>query len=53
METETIFSDYRKVGKIIAPFAMSFWQSGIEQMKMTISEIVFNTGLDDSLFVLK
>jgi len=53
VETETIFSDYRKVGKIIAPFSITALQSGIEQMKMTISEIVFNTGLDDSLFVLK
>ncbi len=53
IEAETIISDYRKVGKIMAPFSLTIMQSGVEQMKMTISEIVYNTGIEDSMFVLK
>jgi len=53
VESESILSDYRKVGKTMAPFSITVLQSGVEQMKMTITEIVYNTGLEDSLFVLK
>lgn len=53
IEAETIISDYRKVGKTMAPFSLTIMQSGVEQMKMTITEIVYNTGIEDSMFVLK
>lgn len=53
IESESIMSDYRKVGKTMVPFSISILQSGVEQMKITITEVVYNTGLEDSLFVLK
>jgi len=53
VETEVVFSDYRQVGNTKAAFGMTIYQSGVEYIKMTISEIVYNTGLEDSLFVLK
>jgi len=53
VETETRLTDYRKVGKTIVPFLMSINQAGAEYARMTISEVVYNTGLVDSLFVLK
>jgi outer membrane lipoprotein-sorting protein len=37
----------------MAAFSITVYQGGVEYVKMTISEIVYNTGLDDSLFTLK
>jgi outer membrane lipoprotein-sorting protein len=53
VESEIIFSDYRKVGNTMAAFSMAIYQEGVESIRMTFSEIVYNTGIDDSLFTLK
>lgn len=53
VENEVVFSDYRKVGNTQAAFSITIYQAGAEYMRMTISEITYNNGLDDSLFVLK
>ncbi|MCR4395322.1 MAG: hypothetical protein NUW07_01135 [Candidatus Saccharicenans sp.] len=53
IESETVFGDYRKVDNTMAAFSITVYQGGVEYVKMTISEIVYNTGLDDSLFTLK
>ncbi len=53
IESEQVMSDYRKVDGTMAPFSITVFQGGVEYIRMTISEIVYNTGLDDSLFVLK
>ncbi|MBC7362436.1 MAG: outer membrane lipoprotein-sorting protein [Candidatus Aminicenantes bacterium] len=53
VETDVVFSDYRKVGNTQAAFSMTISQAGAEYIRMIISEIVYNSGLDDSLFVLK
>lgn len=53
IETETIFGDYRKVNNTMTAFSVSIYQGGVELYAMTFSEVVYNTGLDDSLFTLK
>lgn len=53
IEVEQVTSDYRKVGNTMAAFSITTLQGGAEYVRMTINEIVYNTGLDDSLFVLK
>lgn len=53
IESEQVMSDYRKVDGTMAAFSITIFQGGVEYIRMTISEIVYNTGLDDSLFVLK
>ncbi|MDI6697834.1 MAG: outer membrane lipoprotein-sorting protein [Candidatus Saccharicenans sp.] len=53
MESMQVMSDYRKVNGTMVAFSMTIYQSGVESIRMTINEVVYNTGLDDSLFVLK
>ncbi|MDD8019854.1 MAG: hypothetical protein PHU81_01525 [Acidobacteriota bacterium] len=53
VDTETRLTDYRKIGKTMVPFLITVNQAGSEYARMTISEVVHNTGLEDSLFVLK
>lgn len=53
VEAETKLTDYRKVGQTMVPFLMTMNQGGTEYSRMTISEVVYNSGLEDSLFVLK
>jgi hypothetical protein len=50
VEGETILSDYRKVGDLTVFHAMTMFQNGAEFMKMTVTKIVFNSGLEDALF---
>jgi len=53
IEAMQVMGDYRKVNGTMAAFSMTFYQGGVEYIRMTINEVVYNTGLDDSLFVLK
>ncbi len=53
IESWQVMSDYRKVNGTMAAFSMTIYQGGVEYIRMTINEVVYNTGLDDSLFVLK
>lgn len=53
IEAEQVLSDYRKVDGTMAAFSITIFQGGVEYVRMTVSEIVYNTGLEDSLFVLK
>ena len=52
VESETFFSDYKKVGDVLIAHGMSIHQGGSEFLKMTFSHIVHNSGLNDSLFQL-
>lgn len=53
IESETVFGDYRKVNNTMVAFSMTIYQGGVESVSMTFSEVIYNTGLDDSLFTLK
>lgn len=50
VEAETFFSDYKKVDGVMLPHSLTILQDGEEFMKMTITEVTFNSGLEDSLF---
>lgn len=50
VESEIINSDYKKVEGIMMPHSMTIFQDGQEYMKFTITEITFNSDLENSLF---
>lgn len=50
VDIETYYSDYREVGKVVIAHAIRTVQNGVEAQRLTIAEVVRNTGLDDSLF---
>lgn len=47
---ESVVGDYKKVDGILMPHSMTTYRDGQEFMKMTITKIAFNAGLEDSLF---
>jgi outer membrane lipoprotein-sorting protein len=47
---ESTFGDYRKEGDVVIAHSMITNQDGQEFMKMAITKVTFNTGLEDSLF---
>lgn len=49
-EGETLLSDYKKVEGMMVPHTITIYQDGEEYMKITITEVKVNTGLEDSLF---
>jgi outer membrane lipoprotein-sorting protein len=51
-KAETYTTDYKKVGQSMVPHAIRTVLDGTEYLKITITKIVFNTNLDDSLFSL-
>lgn len=50
VEAETIFSEYKKIDGVMVPQKLTIYQDGEEFMTMTITEVKFNTGLEDSFF---
>lgn len=53
IETENIFDDYKKVGDTVIAHSMTIFQSGAEFIRMTYTQVTFNSGLEDSLFQMK
>ena len=52
VEAETFFSDYKKVDGIMVAHTLVSYQEGEEFMTMTITDVKFNSGLEDSLFAM-
>jgi len=52
-EVETFPSDYKKVGDIVIAHSLRTLQDGVEAMRLTFSEVNFNTGLEDAIFQMK
>jgi len=50
VESESITSDYKKVEGVMVPHSITTFQDGQEFMKMTITEITFNSDLEDAFF---
>lgn len=50
VETESFMSDYKKVEGMMIPHSIITFQEGEEFMQITVTEVSFNTGLEDSLF---
>ncbi len=47
---ESILGDFKKVDGIIIAHSMTTYRDGQEFMKMAITKVAFNSGLEDSLF---
>jgi len=50
---ETIFTDYKNIEGILIAHKLVIYQDGSEFMKMEITNVEFNTGLEDSWFKMK
>jgi outer membrane lipoprotein-sorting protein len=50
VESESIMSDYKKVEGFMMPHLITVFQDGQEYMKFTVTEITFNSDLEDSFF---
>jgi outer membrane lipoprotein-sorting protein len=48
--SETTFGDYKKVGDVTMAHSLTTNQDGQEFMRMTITKVTFNSGLEDSFF---
>jgi outer membrane lipoprotein-sorting protein len=53
VEQDVFFSDYRKVDGVLFPHLVTIYQEGEEFGIMTVTEVKFNTGLEDSLFKME
>jgi len=53
VDTEIVFSDYKDVDGMPAPHLVTIYQDGEEFAVMTVSEIKYNSGLEDSLFKME
>ena len=53
VDTEVIFSDYKKVDGFPSPQLVTIYQDGEEFAVMSVSEIKFNSGIEDSLFKME
>ena len=50
VESETFESDFKKVNGMTIAYSITIFQDGEEFMKLTLTDITFNSGLEDSLF---
>jgi len=50
VEQETFESDFKKVNGMTIPYSIIIFQDGEEFMKLTFTEVTYNSGLEDSLF---
>jgi len=48
--SESILGDYKKVGDVIVAHSMTTFQDGQEYVRMTMTKVSFNSGLEDSFF---
>ncbi len=53
VEQETFESDFKKVEGMTIAYSIVIFQDGEEFMKLALSEVTFNTGLEDSLFKME
>ena len=53
VEVETVFTDYKNIEGILVAHMLVTYQDDKEFMKMEITQVEFNTGLDDTWFNLK
>lgn len=53
VETESFTSDYQEVDGMMIAHTMTTYQDGEEFMTMTINEVKFNSGMEDSFFKME
>ncbi len=52
VEEVTVLSDYKKVDGIMTPHTITVLRDGIEFVTLTLTSVEFNTGLEDSFFLM-
>lgn len=52
-DLETIQADYKEVNGLLMAHSTKQIVDGMDYLEITVSEVTFNTGLDDSLFVME
>lgn len=52
-KTEMFITDYKKVDGVMVPHLLKIPDGSGETMKVTVTKVSFNTGLEDSLFKMK
>ncbi len=50
VDIENILSEYKKVGEVMVPFSILVKEEGMEAVRITLIEVEYNKGLEDSLF---
>jgi outer membrane lipoprotein-sorting protein len=50
VQSETTLSDYKTVEGVPVPHSITIYQDGQEFMKMTVTKVTYNSGLEDSFF---
>jgi len=53
VDIETVFTDYKSIDDILIAHTLVTYQDGREFMRRTITKVDFNTGLEDTWFILK
>jgi outer membrane lipoprotein-sorting protein len=53
VETEQVYSDFKKVNGVVMSHSITSYQDGEEYTIITFTEVKFNTGLEDSLFEME
>ncbi len=53
VDGETVMEDYQTTDGIPAPRSLTIYQNGVEFIRIKISSVKFNSGLEDSLFKMK
>jgi len=53
VEAESFMTDYKNVEGTMVPFSITIYQDGEEFMAMEISEVKYNTGLEDTFFIME
>jgi outer membrane lipoprotein-sorting protein len=52
-EGETIFTDYREVDGIVVAYNLMIFEGREEKITLTVMDVTFNSGLEDSLFKME
>ena len=52
-EGETIFTDYREVDGIVVAYNLVIFEGGEEGGTLTVTDVKFNSGLEDSFFKIE
>jgi len=50
VEAETVFGDYQKDNEMMTPHSITIYQNASEFIRMTVTKVTINSGLEDSLF---
>jgi outer membrane lipoprotein-sorting protein len=53
VDQETVMEDYQTIDGIPSPRSLTIYQNGVEFIRIKISSVKFNSGLEDSLFKMK